>query len=58
MIVLDKQAVEANESRWERNSVISQGNSIKLVIEVVSRNWRDDYAHKIIDGESLSIPEY
>jgi Uma2 family endonuclease len=58
VIVLDKQAVEANESRWERKSVITQGNSVKLVIEVVSTNWRDDYAHKMIDYEALSIPEY
>jgi Uma2 family endonuclease len=58
VIVLDKQAVEANESRWERESVITQGNSVKLVIEVVSKNWRDDYAHKMIDYEALSIPEY
>ena len=49
MIILDKQAVEANESRWERESVITQGNSVKLVIEVVSTNWRDDYARKMID---------
>ena len=42
----------------ERESVITQGNSIKLVIEVVSTNWRDDYAHKMIDYKVLSIPEY
>ncbi|EGK88866.1 Uma2 family endonuclease [Microcoleus vaginatus PCC 9802] len=58
VIVLDKQAVEANESLWERESVITHGNWVKLVIEVVSTNWRDDYAHKMIDYEALSIPEY
>jgi Uma2 family endonuclease len=58
VIVLDKQALEVNEPRWERESVITQGNSVKLVVEVVSRNWRDDYAHKMIDYEALGIPEY
>ena len=58
VIVLDKQAVEANEYRWERESVITQGNFVKLVIGVVSTNWRDDYAHKMIDYEALGIPEY
>lgn len=58
IIVLDKQAVEANEYRWETESVITQGNSIKLVVEVVSTNWRDDYAHKMIDYEALGIREY
>ncbi|MDB9512269.1 Uma2 family endonuclease [Kamptonema animale CS-326] len=58
VVVLDKQAVAANESRWERESVITQGDSVKLVVEVVSTNWRDDYAHKMIDYEALGIPEY
>ncbi|PSB04170.1 Uma2 family endonuclease [Merismopedia glauca] len=58
VIVLDKQAVTANESRWEKESVISRGNSVKLVVEVVSTNWGDDYAHKMIDYEALGIPEY
>ena len=58
VIVLDKQAVAANESRWEKESVITRGDSVKLVVEVVSTNWRDDYAHKMIDYEALGIPEY
>jgi Uma2 family endonuclease len=58
VIVLDKQAVAANESRWERESVITRGDSVKLVVEVVSTNWRDDYAHKMIDYEALGIGEY
>jgi Uma2 family endonuclease len=58
LIILDRQALEANESRWEKASVITQGDSIKLVVEVVSTNWRDDYAHKMIDYEALGIAEY
>ncbi|WRH68800.1 MAG: Uma2 family endonuclease [Planktothrix sp. GU0601_MAG3] len=58
LIILDRQAAVANESRWEKASVITQGDSIKLVIEVVSTNWRDDYAHKMIDYEALGIAEY
>ena len=58
VIVLDKQAVAVNESRWEGESVITQGDSVKLVVEVVSTNWRDDYAHKMIDYEALGILEY
>ena len=58
VIVLDKQAVEANESRWEKESVITRGDSVKLIVEVVSTNWRDDYAHKMSDYEALGIAEY
>ena len=58
VIILDKQAVENNEPRWPKESVITQGHSIKLIIEVVSTNWRDDYGHKLTDYEALGIQEY
>lgn len=58
VIILDKEAVAANESRWQRESVITRGDSVKLLVEVVSTNWRDDYAHKMIDYEALGIFEY
>jgi Uma2 family endonuclease len=58
IIILDRQAVEANEPRWERESVITRGDSVKLVVEVASTNWRDDYAHKMIDYEAFGISEY
>lgn len=48
----------ANEPRWESSSVIEQGNSVKLVVEVVSTNWRDDYLVKLGDYETLGIQEY
>ncbi len=57
IIVLDQVAVE-NEPLWKRRSTITRGQSVKVVIEVVSTNWRDDYGHKFIDYEALGIPEY
>ena len=48
----------ANERRWESSSVIEQGESVKLIVEVVSTNWRDDYALKMSDYENLGIGEY
>ncbi|MBW4635737.1 MAG: Uma2 family endonuclease [Iphinoe sp. HA4291-MV1] len=56
--VLDKQSVTHNESRWEKESIITLGSSVRLVVEVVSTNWSDDYALKLEDYESLGIPEY
>ncbi len=47
-----------NELGWENSSVIKHGKSIKLVVEVVSTNWRDDYALKMSDYENLGINEY
>lgn len=57
VIVLDKMALH-DEPLWKRRSTITQGKSVKVVIEVVSTNWRDDYGHKFIDYEALQIPEY
>ncbi|MEM6435765.1 MAG: Uma2 family endonuclease [Cyanobacteria bacterium P01_D01_bin.115] len=46
------------EPLWKKASTVTQGSSIPLVIEVVSTNWRDDYGKKLVDYESLRIPEY
>ena len=34
------------------------GSSVKLVVEVVSTNWQNDYARKVEDYAALGIPEY
>ena len=47
-----------NESRWKKESILSSGASIPLVIEVVSTNWRDDYYSKFADYEEMGILEY
>lgn len=57
IIVLDEIAL-ADEPRWERESVITLSKSIKLVVEVVSTNWRDDYLVKLGDYEAFGIEEY
>ena len=58
VIVLDKQGVENNEPRWGQESIITLGSSIRLVVEVVSTNWSDDYALKLEDYEAMGISEY
>jgi Uma2 family endonuclease len=57
VIVLDRQAI-AQEPRWERESIITLGASVRLVVEVVSTNWQDDYLTKLRDYEALGIEEY
>ncbi len=57
VIVLDR-AELPNEPRWESSSTIENGVSIKLIIEVVSTNWRDDYHFKLAAYEALGILEY
>jgi Uma2 family endonuclease len=47
-----------NETLWQKQSVLSLGASIPLVIEVVSANWRDDYYLKYADYEEMGIHEY
>ena len=56
-IILDKNLVE-NEPLWETQSTLLSGNAVKLIIEVVSSNWGDDYALKLDAYETLGIKEY
>ena len=48
----------ATDPNWRKSAVISEPDSIPLVIEVVSTNWQDDYYKKLGDYEKLGIPEY
>ena len=57
VIVLNQQTLE-DDPRWEKDSTITCGKSAKLVIEVTSTNWSDDYALKLEDYEALGIEEY
>ncbi|MEB3341795.1 Uma2 family endonuclease [Okeania sp.] len=57
VMVLDSNAME-NELMWKKRSTITEGTSIKLVIEVVSTNWQDDYLTKLAEYEKLGICEY
>jgi Uma2 family endonuclease len=47
-----------NEPLWDKASTVTLADSIPLVIEVVSTNWRDDYMTKLSDYEALGITEY
>jgi Uma2 family endonuclease len=57
IIVLDRHAV-TSEPRWAKESIITMGASVRLVVEVVSTNWRDDYLTKARDYEEMGISEY
>jgi Uma2 family endonuclease len=57
VIVLDEPAL-VDEPRWESGSILTLGKSIKLIVEVVSTNWRDDYFTKLSEYEALGISEY
>ncbi|MEB3215017.1 MAG: Uma2 family endonuclease [Nostocales cyanobacterium 94392] len=48
----------ASEPLWKKSSTVIQAESVPLVIEVVSSNWRDDYYNKFGDYEEMGIPEY
>jgi Uma2 family endonuclease len=57
LLVLNR-ANLVNETLWKKQSILSFGASIPLIIEVVSTNWRDDYHLKYADYEEMGIPEY
>ena len=57
VVILDRPAL-ASEPRWKKESIITMGSSVRLAVEVVSTNWRDDYHFKFADYEEMGIPEY
>lgn len=57
-VLLVDSAALAQEPLWKRESVITLASSVKLLVEVVSTNWPDDYARKFEDYEAMGIPEY
>jgi Uma2 family endonuclease len=57
LIVLDKVTL-VQEPFWRDQPIVTLGTSIKLVVEVVSTNWQNDYARKVEDYAALGIPEY
>jgi Uma2 family endonuclease len=57
VIVLDKVQL-GTEPFWHTEPIICNGSTIKLVVEVVSTNWQDDYARKVEEYAFLNIPEY
>ena len=57
VLVLDQTRL-INEPLWQQEPVITSGSSIKLIAEVVSTNWQNDYARKVEDYALLGVPEY
>lgn len=57
IIVLDQAKAKA-DPYWKKYSSISTGDAVRLVVEVVSTNWQDDYLTKLAEYEKLGIPEY
>ena len=55
--VIDREKIE-DEPLWGKASVIENGKTVPLVIEVVSTNWRDDYGHKFVEYEAMGVAEY
>lgn len=57
VLVLDETKL-SQEPLWANEPVVTLGETVKLVVEVVSTNWQNDYARKFEDYENLQIPEY
>jgi Uma2 family endonuclease len=57
VIVIDEEQL-SQELLWQQEPIICNGSTIKLVVEVISTNWQDDYARKVEEYVFLGIPEY
>jgi Uma2 family endonuclease len=47
-----------HEPLWQYQPVITTSAAIKLIAEVVSRNWQNVYARKVEDYALFGVPEY
>jgi Uma2 family endonuclease len=57
LVVLDR-ACLIHEPLWQYQPIITSNAAIKLIAEVVSTNWQNDYARKFEDYALLGVPEY
>ncbi|WP_235071000.1 Uma2 family endonuclease [Leptolyngbya sp. Heron Island J] len=57
VVILNRELLK-QEPLWPMASVIQDGKTAPLVVEVVSTNWRDDYGHKFVEYEAMGIAEY
>jgi Uma2 family endonuclease len=57
VIVLDRTQL-IHEPLWQQQAVITSSIAIKLIVEVVSTNWQNDYARKVEDYALFGVPEY
>jgi Uma2 family endonuclease len=57
VVILD-QTLLGQEPRWDKESIITTGSTVPLIVEVVSGNWQDDYVVKQVAYEALGIAEY
>ncbi len=57
VLVLNRSVLD-REELWQKYSTVQQSESIPLIVEVVSTNWRDDYLTKLRDYEEIGVQEY
>lgn len=57
-VIVLNEADLTEEPLWEKQPILSSGRAVRLVAEVVSSNWQDDYARKVEEYALLGIPEY
>jgi Uma2 family endonuclease len=57
VIVLDERGLDT-EQLWNKRSTITNGKTVRLIVEVTSTNWQDDYLIKLAEYEKMGIPEY
>lgn len=57
VVVLDKTQL-VREPLWAREPILTSGQAIRLIVEVASTNWQDNYARKVEEYALLGIPEY
>ncbi len=58
ILILDRAELDAEPQLWAKDPIVSRATSIKLIAEIVSQNWRQDYEVKLEEYAKFGVVEY
>jgi Uma2 family endonuclease len=58
ILILDRAELDAEPKLWAKDPIVSRPTTIKLIAEIVSQNWQQDYAVKVEQYAKFGVVEY
>jgi Uma2 family endonuclease len=58
ILILDRAELDAEPKLWAKDPIVSRATTIKLISEIVSPNWQQDYDVKLEQYAKFGVIEY
>jgi Uma2 family endonuclease len=58
LMILDRAELDSEPLIWSNDPIVSRGTTIKLIAEVVSACWQNDYVIKVEEYAKFGVVEY